>query len=348
MKNFIYTLIINENANKKGDAMKKIINQPEDILNQMLEGLVFSSDSLVERVDQTDVIVKKAKENGKVALVSGGGSGHEPSHAGFVGKGMLSAAVCGEIFTSPTPDQILEGIKAADQGAGVMLIIKNYSGDVMNFEMAKDMAEMEGIEVEQIIVDDDIAVEDSTYTAGRRGVAGVVLVHKILGAYADQGKTLSEIKIIADKLTTNIKTIGVALSGATVPAVGKPGFILEEDEVEYGVGIHGEPGYRKEKIQSSKDLSEELVGKLKEEFRWNSGEKFGVLVNGLGSTPLMEQYVFINDVRELLAEENIDIDFKKVGELMTSIDMAGLSLTMIKLEDNWKDQLNYPTDTIAW
>lgn len=328
--------------------MKKIINQPEEILNQMLEGLTYAYSDLVERVNETDVIVKKDKEAGKVGLVSGGGSGHEPSHAGFVGRGMLSAAVCGEVFTSPTPDQVLEGIKAADTGSGVLLIIKNYSGDVMNFEMAKDMAEMEGIEVETIIVDDDIAVEDSTYTAGRRGVAGTVLVHKILGAYAEQGKSLVEIKEIADKLVPNIKTIGLALTGATVPAVGKPGFVLEEDEIEYGVGIHGEPGYRKEKLQPSKGLAKELVAKLKAEFNWNTGDKFGVLVNGLGSTPLMEQFVFINDVKELLAEEGLIIEFKKVGDLMTAIDMSGLSLTMIKLEDEWTEQLNFPVTTIAW
>lgn len=328
--------------------MKKIINQPEEILNQMLDGLSYTYSDLVERVPETDVIARKDRNEGKVGLVSGGGSGHEPSHAGFVGKGMLSAAVCGEVFTSPTPDQVLEGIKAADTGAGVMLIIKNYSGDVMNFEMAKDMAEMEGIEVETIIVDDDIAVEDSTFTAGRRGVAGTVLVHKILGAYADQGKSLAEVKAAADKLVPNIKTIGVALTGATVPAVGKPGFVLADDEIEYGVGIHGEPGYRKEKLQTSKDLAKELVEKLKSEFKWAKGDTYGVLVNGLGSTPLMEEFVFMNDVKALLEADEINVEFKKVGDVMTAIDMAGLSLTMIKLEDNWKEQLNHPVTTIAW
>lgn len=328
--------------------MKKIINQPEEILNQMLDGLSYAYSDLVERVPETDVVARKDRNEGKVGLVSGGGSGHEPSHAGFVGKGMLSAAVCGEVFTSPTPDQVLEGIKAADTGAGVMLIIKNYSGDVMNFEMAKDMAEMEGIEVETIIVDDDIAVEDSTFTAGRRGVAGTVLVHKILGAYADQGKSLAEVKAAADKLVPNIKTIGVALTGATVPAVGKPGFVLADDEIEYGVGIHGEPGYRKEKLQTSKDLAKELVEKLKSEFKWAKGDAYGVLVNGLGSTPLMEEFVFMNDVKALLEADEVNVEFKKVGDVMTAIDMAGLSLTMIKLEDNWKEQLNHPVTTIAW
>ncbi|MGX6978282.1 dihydroxyacetone kinase subunit DhaK [Vagococcus elongatus] len=328
--------------------MKKIINQPEDVVNEMLEGLTYAYDQLIERVPGTTVVAKKNKEQGKVGIVSGGGSGHEPSHAGFVGKGMLGAAVCGEVFTSPTPDQVLEGIKAADQGAGVFLVIKNYSGDVMNFEMAKDLAEMEGISVEQVIVDDDIAVEDSTYTAGRRGVAGTVLVHKILGAAADQGKSLAEVKELADKLVPNIKTLGVALFGATVPAVGRPGFVLEDDELEFGVGIHGEPGYKKEKLQPSKALAQEIVAKLKKEFAWEQGEKFGVLVNGLGSTPLMEQFIFMNDVKALLEADGLVIEFKKVGDLMTAIDMAGLSLTMIRLEDDWLAQLNHPVTTIAW
>lgn len=328
--------------------MKKIINQPEDVLNEMLEGLTFAYSDLVERVAETDVIVKKDKEAGKVALVSGGGSGHEPSHAGFVGRGMLSAAVCGEVFTSPTPDQVLEGIKAADQGAGVFLIIKNYSGDVMNFEMAKDLAEMEGIDVETVIVDDDIAVEDSLYTAGRRGVAGTVLVHKVLGAAAEEGRSLQEMKELADKLVPNIKTLGLALAGATVPAVGHPGFELGADEIEFGVGIHGEPGYRKEKLQPSKELAKEIVGKLKQEFDWKQGDTFGLLVNGLGSTPLMEQFIFMNDVKGLLAEEGLNITFKKVGDVMTAIDMTGLSLTMIRLEDDWLDLLNTSVTTIAW
>lgn len=328
--------------------MKKIMNQPEKILDQMLDGLTYAYGDLIERMDGTDVIVSKNRVKDHVGLVSGGGSGHEPAHAGFVGQGMLSAAVCGEVFTSPTPDQILEGIKAADTGAGVLLIIKNYSGDVMNFDMAKEMAEMEGVSVESIIVDDDIAVEDSTYTAGRRGVAGTILVHKILGAYAAQGNSLPAIKEIADNLIPTIKTIGVALTGATVPAVGKPGFVLEDNEIEFGVGIHGEPGYRKEKLQSSKELAKELVEKLKHEFNWTAGENYGLLVNGLGSTPLMEQFIFVNDVKELLTVEGLTVSFKKVGNFMTALDMSGLSLTMIKLEDNWEDQLNYPVNTIAW
>lgn len=328
--------------------MKKIINLPENSLNEMLEGFTYAYSPIVRRIEGTNVVARVAPSEGKVGIVSGGGSGHEPAHAGFVGKGMLDAAVCGEIFTSPTPDQVLEGIKAADQGAGVLLIIKNYSGDIMNFEMAAEMAEMEDITVEKIVVDDDIAVEDSTYTAGRRGVAGTILVHKIVGALAEQGKTLTEIKKVADDLVGNIKTLGVALSGATVPSVGKPGFILAEDEIEFGVGIHGEPGYKRTKLVSSHELAKEIVSKLKNEFNWRKGEKYGVLVNGLGGTPLMEQYIFMNDVKALLAEEGLNIVFKKVGNYMTAIDMEGLSLSMIKLEADWLEQLNFPTETVAW
>lgn len=328
--------------------MKKILNNPVHVVDEMLKGLTYAYDTIVERLEGFEVIVRRAEKAGKVALISGGGSGHEPSHAGFVGRGMLSAAVCGAVFTSPTPDQILEAIKASDEGAGVFLIIKNYSGDIMNFEMAKELAEMEGIAVETVIVDDDIAVEDSLYTQGKRGVAGTVLVHKILGAAAEKGASLSEIKALADKVVANVKTIGVALSGATVPEVGKPGFVLAEDEMEYGVGIHGKPGYRKEKLQTSLALATELVGKLKEAFDFKAGDKYGLLVNGLGATPLMEQFVFTNDVATLLNAEQLVVDFRKVGNYMTAIDMAGLSLTLIKLEDNWLELLNAPVETIAW
>lgn len=330
-------------------TMKKIINQPSNVLDEMLTGFVFTHGDLVKRFENSGIIYRTYNEEGKVSLVSGGGSGHEPSHAGFVGKGMLSAAVCGEVFTSPTPDQILEAIKLADQGAGVLLIIKNYSGDIMNFEMAQELAQMEDITVEHVVVDDDIAVENSTYTAGKRGVAGTVLVHKILGAAAEEGLPLAELKQMGDKLVENIKTIGVAISPATVPEVGKPGFHLEDDEMEYGVGIHGEPGYRKEKLKPSKEIAEELIKKLKDSFQWQPGEHYAVLVNGLGATPLMEQYIFMNDVHNLLDAEQLSIDFKKVGSLMTSIDMAGISLTLVKLVDKkWVDYLNHKVTTAAW
>lgn len=329
--------------------MKKILNQPTDVVTEMLDGLAYVHNDLVHRIEGFDIIARNEEKSGKVALISGGGSGHEPSHAGFVGEGMLSAAVCGAVFTSPTPDQVLEAIKEADEGAGVFMVIKNYSGDIMNFEMAQDMAEMDGIEVASVVVDDDIAVEDSLYTQGKRGVAGTILVHKILGHAARHGKSLQEIKAIADELVPNIHTVGLALSGATVPEVGKPGFVLAEDEIEFGIGIHGEPGYRKEKMQPSKALATELVDKLIESFDAKSGEKYGVLINGMGATPLMEQYVFANDVAKLLEDKGIEVNYKKLGNYMTSIDMAGLSLTLIKLENQeWLEALNSDVTTIAW
>ena len=280
--------------------MKKIINKPENVVTEMLDGLAYVHSDLVHRVEGFDIIARNEQAAGQVGLISGGGSGHEPAHAGFVGDGMLSAAIAGAVFTSPTPDQILEAIKEADQGAGVFMVVKNYSGDIMNFEMAQELAEMEGIEVASVVVDDDIAVENSLYTQGRRGVAGTIFVHKILGHAAREGKSLAEIKDLADKIVPNIHTIGLALSGATVPEVGKPGFVLAEDEIEYGIGIHGEPGYRKESMQPSRQLAEELTGKLLEAFEAKAGERYALLINGMGATPLMEQYVFANDVASIL------------------------------------------------
>ena len=229
------------------------------------------------------------------------------------------------------------------------MVIKNYSGDIMNFEMAQEMAEMEGIEVASVVVDDDIAVEDSLYTQGRRGVAGTILVHKILGNAARAGKSLTEIKALADELVKHIHTVGLALSGATVPEVGKPGFVLADDEIEFGIGIHGEPGYRKEKMQPSKDLANELVEKLSQSFELKSGKKIGILINGMGATPLMEQYVFAADVANLLAEAGVEVVYKKLGNYMTSIDMAGISLTFIELDQpDWLTALNSPVTTAAW
>lgn len=327
--------------------MKKIINAPQDIIEEMLNGIVKSYSSLVHRVDDSRVVAKNDAMK-QVGLVSGGGSGHEPAHAGFVGKGMLSAAVLGDVFTSPTPDQIEIAINEANQGQGVLLIVKNYTGDILNFEMAKDLAEMNDIPIEMVVVDDDIAVEDSTYTAGKRGVAGTVLVHKILGDAAKNGATLTELKEIGDRIVAATKTIGVALKAATVPEVGKPGFTLAEDEIEFGVGIHGEPGYRREKLQPSKALAQELVGKLIAAYDQKPKE-IGVLVNGMGGTPLMEQFVFINDVLNLLLEEDIHVSFHKVGNYMTSIDMQGLSLTFIDLSDSdWQKALDAEVNTISW
>lgn len=323
------------------------MNEPGNIVEEMLEGIVKSYPELVHRVADSRVIAKN-QLNKQVGLVSGGGSGHEPAHAGFVGDGMLSAAVLGDVFTSPTPDQIQTAIKEADQGQGVLLIIKNYTGDILNFEMAKELAAMDEIDVEEVVVDDDIAVENSTYTAGKRGVAGTILVHKILGDAAKNGASLTQLKELGERVVAATKTIGVALRAATVPEVGKPGFDLNEDEIEYGVGIHGEPGYRREKMQPSKLLAKELVTKILSEYT-EKPKEVGVLVNGMGGTPLMEQFVFMNDVLTLLSEEQVDVTFHKVGDLMTSLDMQGLSLTMVDLtETTWKEALTSHVETIAW
>lgn len=327
--------------------MKKIINRPQDVVTEMVAGFVRAHGEKIEQVPETFVIKQKELPN-QVALISGGGSGHEPTHAGFVGNGMLQAAVCGQVFTSPTPDQILEGIKAVDQGNGVLMIVKNYSGDIMNFDMAKDLAEMEGISVGAVIVDDDIAVENSLYTQGKRGVAGTIFVHKILGAAASKGLSLAELVELGNHVVKNLKTIGVALTGATVPEVGKPGFVLADDEIEFGVGIHGEPGYKRETIKPSKEMAAELVSKLKAAIDWKPAESFAVLINGLGGTPLMEQYIFYGDCLSLLEQDQLNIPYSKVGDYMTSLEMAGVSLTLLKLEDNWLDFLNEAVDTVAW
>lgn len=331
--------------------MKKIINDPANVVEEMVRGMTKTYPQYVKRIPSTTAMIRsdeKSMEN-KVGIVSGGGSGHEPAHAGYIGKGMLTAAVVGQVFTSPTPDQIYEAIKASNHGKGVFLIIKNYSGDVMNFEMAKDMADMDGIKVKSIVVNDDIAVENSLYTQGRRGVAGTVFMHKILGAAADQGANLDEIDELAQKVLPHINTIAVALSAATVPEAGKSGFELADDEIEYGVGIHSEPGYHREKIKPSKDLVKELLGKIDESLQLDANKKYAILINGMGATPLMEQFIFSNDVYEELAERNIKPVFAKVGNYMTSIDMAGISLTVLEIEDEkWLEYLNYPVKTIAW
>lgn len=331
--------------------MKKIINDPHQVVPEMVNGMVRSYPQIIEKIPNTEAVVRADKDSmkGKVGIVSGGGSGHEPTHAGHVGKGMLSAAVCGQVFTSPTPDQIYEAIKAVNQGNGVYLVVKNYSGDVMNFDMAKDLAAMDDIEVKSIVVDDDIAVENSLYTQGRRGVAGTIFMHKILGAAAQEGASLDEIDKLAHEVLPNIKTIAVALSAATNPEVGKPGFVLKDDEIEFGVGIHSEPGYRREKIKPSKELVDELIDKLDDEMHLSSDKKYACLVNGMGATPLMEQYIFANDVYNKLENFNIKPVFTKVGNYMTSIDMAGISLTLFEIKDDkWLDALNEPVETIGW
>ncbi|MQS51769.1 dihydroxyacetone kinase subunit DhaK [Companilactobacillus mishanensis] len=330
--------------------MKKIINDVENIVPEMVSGLVRTNSDLVKEIPGTTAVVRNDASFAsadQVGIVSGGGSGHEPLHAGFVGDGMLSAAVAGQVFTSPTPDQIYEAIKAVDKGKGVLLIVKNYSGDVMNFDMAKEMAEAEDIKIGTVVVDDDISVENSEFTQGKRGVAGTVLVEKILGAAARSGMALDDLVKLGKKVVDSTKTIGIALKAATVPAVGHPGFDLGEDEIEFGIGIHNERGYSVEKIQPSKELSQELVEKITGEFSDKSGD-FAILVNGMGATPLMEQYIFANDTLDALKSKNINVSYSRVGNMVTSLDMVGISLTIMKADPEWIKWLNEPVKTIAW
>lgn len=313
--------------------MKKIINNPNDIINEMLKGLKKANEDKVDINEELKIVYRKDLPiKGKVGLISGGGSGHEPAHAGYVGDGMLDCAICGEIFTSPTPDQVLEAIKLADSGEGVFMVVKNYTGDVLNFEMAKDMAEMEGIKVDYIIVNDDVAVEDSTFTTGRRGIAGTVFVHKVLGAMARDGKSLEEMKAMAEKIVKNIKSMGMAVKPCINPISGKESFELSEEDMEIGIGIHGEPGIKQEKIKSADEISKELLDYILKDFENLDGD-FVLMVNGMGQTTEMELFVVNNYVSDYLKEKNINIKKTFVGNYMTSMDMAGFSLTLFKVDD---------------
>jgi phosphoenolpyruvate---glycerone phosphotransferase subunit DhaK len=334
---------------KGGMSMKKLINEPTQVVEDMLAGMVAAHSNRIKRLPNTTVIVRKdVPIQGKVGLVSGGGSGHEPSHAGYVGKGMLDGAVCGEVFTSPTPDQIFEAIKAVDSGKGVLLIIKNYTGDIMNFEMAAEMAEAEGINVAKVVVNDDVAVEDSTYTTGRRGIAGTVFVHKIAGALAEQGATLEEVEAVANKVVKNVRSMGMALTPCTVPAAGKPGFELGENEIEIGMGIHGEPGIEKTQIQPADEIAQILLEKILDDLKLEEKDKVAVMINGLGATPLMELYIMNKKVSEFLKEKNIHVHETFVGEFMTSLEMAGCSVSLLKLDDQLIELLDAQADTIAF
>lgn len=328
--------------------MKKIINNPELVVEDMLAGMVAAHPDYVRKLDNATVLVRaNSPVEGKVALVSGGGSGHEPSHGGYVGKGMLDGAVAGAVFTSPTPDQVYEAIKAVDSGNGVLLVIKNYTGDVMNFEMAKDMAEMEGIQVSTVVVNDDVAVENSTYTAGRRGIAGTVFIHKLAGAKAETGASLEEVTRVAEKVIDNVRSMGMSISSCIVPAAGKPNFTLAENEMEIGMGIHGEPGTHREEIKTSDEITEHLVNKILDDMHLEDGTEVAVMVNGLCSTPLMELYIVNKKVNEMLTEKGIKIHKTFVGEFMTSLEMAGFSVTLLKLDDELKELLDAPADTPA-
>lgn len=327
--------------------MKKIINRPETVVTEMCKGLVLTNPDL-EFVKKYKVIRKKNLDKNKVSLISGGGSGHEPAHAGFVGKGMLDAAVCGDVFASPSQIQVYQAIKETAGDKGTLLIIKNYSGDMMNFKNAAHLAEEDGIQVDYVKVDDDIAVKDSLYTVGRRGVAGTVLVHKIAGAAAEKGGSLKEVKAAAENAISNVRSIGFALSSCTVPAKGTPTFELKENEMEYGVGIHGEPGIQRENIPSADELAKRMTDALAEELNVTQGEEVTVLVNGFGSTPLQELYLFNYAVVKVLHEKNIRIYRSFAGNYMTSIDMLGASLTFMKMNAELKELLDQESEAPAF
>lgn len=323
--------------------MKKIINDPNQVVSEMLLGLSKANPNVVYAGEGVEVISRKEKKVNKVGVISGGGSGHEPAHAGYVGRGMLDAAVAGNVFASPSPDRIIEGIKAADSGAGVLMVIKNYSGDIMNFEMAGELADMEDIKTASVVVKDDVAVPNSTYSTGRRGIAGTVFVHKVAGAAAEQGKSLEEIQAAAQKAADNVRSMGMAMSPCILPGVGTPGFTLAEDEVEIGMGIHGEPGVNRETLVPAKELAEKLLGHILADYDY-TGSEVAVMVNGLGGTPLMELYILYNEVEKILTEKGIQIYRTFVGNYMTSLEMSGCSVTLLKLDDELKGYLDYPSE----
>ena len=324
--------------------MKKFINAVDKVEDQMIQGMVKAYPQYVRKLDCGNVVVRANKKEGKVALISGGGSGHEPAHGGYVGEGMLDAAVAGAVFTSPTPDQVYEGIKAVATDAGVLMVIKNYTGDVMNFEMAADMARDEGIKVAQVVVNDDVAVKDSLYTVGRRGVAGTVFVHKIAGAMAETGADLDAVQAVAQKVIDNVRTMGAAIEPCTVPAAGKPGFELSEDEMEVGIGIHGEPGTHREKLKTADEIVDMLMEQILADLDF-AGQEVAVMINSSGATPLMELFIINNHVADVLAAKGVKVYKTFVGEYMTSIEMAGFSISLLKLDDQLKGLLDAKADT---
>jgi dihydroxyacetone kinase-like protein len=324
--------------------MKKLINAVDDVVSESLAGFCAAHSEIVRLGETAPFVLRRHLKAGKVALVSGGGSGHEPLHGGFVGPGMLDAAVPGQVFTSPTPDLILAAAEAADTGGGVLFIVKNYEGDVMNFDMAREMS---GKTAATVITDDDVAVEKSTYSTGRRGVAGTLIVEKILGAAAEEGRKLDELKALGDRVNAATRSIGVALTSCTVPAAGKPTFNLGEDEMEVGVGIHGEPGRRRVKLRPAKEIAADMVGAVMSDFGDEARGDVILLINGFGGTPLSELYLMYNDVRRGVEAAGCSVARSLVGDFVTSLDMAGCSLTVSLLDNEMKRLWDAPVQTAA-
>lgn len=328
--------------------MKKILNEIVSTVPNMISGMAIAHPEL-KILDGTQVIMRRdAPVEGKVGIISGGGSGHEPAHAGYVGYGMLDAACAGDLFSSPSVDQMMEGMRAISSGKGILVIAKNYTGDNLNFDMAAELLEDEGIRVEKVVVKDDVAVEESANTTGRRGVAGTVLIHKVAGAKAQFGANLDEIKATAQKAIDNLKTFGFALGPCIIPSVGKPSFTLEENEMELGTGIHGEAGIQRMSIPKSKDLAAILLKKILSDMPVGEGEEVAVMINGCGATPLMELYILFNDIAAFLEEKGILIFKSYVGEYMTSLEMAGAAVSILKVDDELKELLSAKAVTPAF
>jgi dihydroxyacetone kinase-like protein len=314
--------------------MKKLINEVESVVAQSLHGVGAAHADLVRvNLDPAYVVRADAPVSGKVGVLSGGGSGHEPMHGGFVGMGMLDAACPGEVFTSPTPDQMYEATKAVDGGAGVLHIVKNYTGDVLNFEMAADLARADGVEVEAVVTNDDVAVQDSLYTAGRRGVGVTVLAEKIVGAAAEEGRSLSEVAEVCRRVNAQGRSMGMALTSCTVPAAGKPTFDLGDDEMEIGIGIHGEPGRERVPLASAREVVERLTVPILEDLPFSSGDEVLAFVNGMGGTPLIELYLVYGELHDLLERHGVRIARNLVGPYITSLEMAGCSITLLRLDE---------------
>ena len=328
--------------------MKKLINRPEDVVKEALAGMQIAHGDIV-RVDFDNQIVVRADApvQGNVGVISGGGSGHEPMHGGFVGIGMLDAACPGAVFTSPVPDQMLAATRAVNGGAGVLHIVKNYTGDVLNFEMAAELAQAEGIEVASVVIDDDVAVKDSLYTAGRRGVGTTVLAEKIVGAAAQAGAPLAKVADLCRKVNANGRSMGMALTSCTVPTAGKPTFELGEDEMEIGIGIHGEPGRHRMKLSPAAEIAELLVNPIVEDLPFKSGDRVLAFINGMGGTPQIELYVMFNEVAKILKGKGITIVRSLVGSYITSLEMAGSSVTLLRLDDEMLGLWDAPVHTAA-
>ena len=326
--------------------MKKLINRPEDVVREELEGIALAHPDLVRVHYEPNYVVRAdAPVEGKVGLVSGGGSGHEPMHGGFVGPGMLDAACPGEVFTSPTPDQMVEATKAVDGGAGVVHIVKNYTGDVMNFEMAAELARGDGIEVEAVVIDDDVAVQDSLYTAGRRGVGTTVLAEKICGAAAEEKRPLAEVAELCRRVNSNGRSMGMALTPCTVPAAGTPTFELGDDEMEIGIGIHGEPGRERVGVTPAAEIVERLATPIVEDLPFEDGDEVLAFVNSMGGTPLIELYVVYKNLHDFLSERGITIARNLIGPYITSLEMAGCSITLLRLDEELTRLWDAPVKT---